>query len=95
MNRYIEHIIKDLIRDSRINYETGSIYYPFKNFDTKYITYTSLPDRNLFYSFTFRKPPYYEQFSEYCMVRYGLTDKEISTVWEQYRLIMVDRIENR
>jgi len=29
MNRYIEHIINDLVRDTRINYEKGRIYFPF------------------------------------------------------------------
>jgi hypothetical protein len=72
MNRYIEHIISDLVRDTKLDFE--------------------VPDRNLYYSF--KKPPYYEQFSDYCKENYGLTKEEIDYVWDQYKSIIKDKITN-
>ena len=92
MNKYIEHIIKDMVRDTKLDFEELRITYPFTNYYSHHTIYSPLPDRNLYYSF--KKPPYYEQFSDYCKENYGLTKEEIDYVWGQYKSIIIDKITN-
>jgi hypothetical protein len=87
--RFIQSIVDDLVRDTKLDFDELRITYPFTNYFTHHTVYTPLPDRNLYYSF--RKPPYYEDFSEYCEERFGLTDKEVSSVWEKYRIIISNK----
>jgi hypothetical protein len=82
MNRYIEHIINDLVRDTRIDYDQDRIYFPF------------LSPNSLIHIFSH---PHFTllHFSDYCKERYGLTEDEIYYVWDQYTSIIKDKITNR
>ena len=89
MNRYIEHIIKDLVRDTKIDYNKREIHFPF---------YPSLPSFKLTFHrapllFLNPHPPITSSFfSKYCKNRYGLTEEEIEYVWDQYKTIILDKI---
>ena len=87
MDRYIEHIINDLVRDTRIDYEIGRIYFPFG---------LNLPfDVSL--SFFYHTPPIFSPplYSDYCKKKYGLTEEEIKYVWRGYVGILKDKISKR
>jgi hypothetical protein len=89
MNRYIEHIIKDLVRDTRIDYEIGRIYFPFLLPYYHLITYQH---HNSFLTST--PIDIFISFINYCKERYGLTEEEINYVWDQYTNIIKDKIDN-
>ena len=74
----------DLVRDTRINYEIGRVYYP------------TLPSE-IPHSFYFK--PYYlpstsppTSFSDYCIDTFGITEEEIKYVWDQYKDIILDKV---
>ena len=81
MNRFIEHIINDLVRDTKIDY------------DKEEITHAFLPLLPLSLSPPFFPPLAF--FSKYCKNRYGLTEEEIEYVWVKYKDIILDKITNR
>ena len=83
MNRYIEHIISDLVRDTRIDYEKNFIYLPYfpPHLSPTYLSFISLFPSSYF-------------FSDYCKERYGLTKEEIDYVWDVYKIIIKDKIIN-
>ena len=80
MNKYVEHIINDLVRDTRIDYDQDRIYYP-----PHFALYLTKPFITLHPS---------SSFSNYCKERYGLTQEEIEYVWDQYKIIIKDKIRN-
>ena len=80
MNRYIEHIINDLVRDTKINYDREEIHFPFHQFPSPFTLHSLL----LFLS-----------LSKYCKDTYGLTEEEIEYVWDQYKSTIKDKITNR
>ena len=84
MNRYIEHIINDLVRDTRINYERERIYFP-------YPTHPVYPSTLSIHSIVLLIPT----FTDYCKDTYGLTEEEIDYVWDQYKSTIKDKITNR
>ena len=83
MNKYIEHIIKDLVRGTRIDYGKKRIYCP----------YLPPPSHSFSIDFFFSYPPY-PSLSNYCKENYGLTEDEIEYVWDQYISIIKDKIRN-
>jgi hypothetical protein len=89
MNRYIEHIINDLVRDTRIDKRMDRIYFPFLFYPlppSKILILTTSPtsSRSILL-----------HFSDYCKENYGLTKEEIDYVWDQYKSIIKDKITKR
>ena len=92
MNKYIEHIIKDLVRGTRIDYEKDRIYFPFSHFPPHPPHLTPLSPLSDIRLFIYDLSPIY--FSDYCKNIFGLTEDEIEYVWDQYRNIIKDKIRN-
>ena len=88
MDRYIEHIINDLVRDTRIDYDQDRIYFPFALLHLPFDVSTSLFVHN---------PPIFSPplYSDYCKKKYGLTEEEIKYVWRGYVGILKDKITKR
>ena len=84
MDRYIEHIINDLVRDTRIDNDQDRIYFPFLSSPSFFLFLPPLPPSSSLL-----------HFSDYCKERYGLTEEEINYVWDQYKSIIKDKITNR
>jgi hypothetical protein len=84
MNRYIEHIIKDLVRDTRIDYEIGRIYYP--------VLPSEIPHSFFFTPYYLPSPSPPTSFLNYCRDTFGLTEEEIKYVWDQYKIIIKDKV---
>ena len=90
MNRFIEHIINDLVRDTKIDYDREEIHFPFysrplSNFSP--FDPTPFPPH---ITHLFSTP-----FSKYCKDTYGLIDQEVEYVWDQYKSTIKDKITNR
>ncbi len=82
--KYLDNVIRSLVKGTKIDYGKGRIYTPFY----------SLPF--FFYSYPF--DPFYTSlplpFSSYCKNTFGLTDDEILYVWKEYRNIILEKIED-
>ena len=77
-NKYLDKVVEFLVRDTKMDYDEGKIYYPFLPPD--FFSSPSLPLSS------FLLPPF--SFSEYSKNVYGLTEEEVDYVWEQYRSII-------
>ena len=80
---YLDKVIELLVKYTVINYGKDEIQFPF--FYSRF-----LRSRFSIFSLSFR----FKLFSEYCKEVYGLTDLEIDYVWNQYKDIITDKIEN-
>ncbi len=93
MNKYIEHIIKDLVRDTRIDYDQEripNIHFPFF-LSLRLVYFHHLP-----LTHSLLLPSLHpNSFSKYCKEKYGLTEDEIDYVWDQYKSIIKDKISKR
>ena len=80
--KYIDKIIGSLVRSTKIDYEKGIIFFPF----------SPSPISIHFSLFPSLLTPFY--LSTYCKNTYGLTDKEIEYVFNQWREIILGKINN-
>ena len=78
--RYLDKVIDHLVRSTKIDYVNNLISPPFSSSFKFFVTYFSLP--------------YSAFFSSYCENTFGLTNDEIEYVWEEYRSIIKDKINN-
>ena len=77
--KYLDKVIGSLVRGTNIDYENGRIFPSFS------LLHFTLPS-----SF-----PLFFPFSEYCRNQFGLTKDEIDYVWDQYKIIITDKISKR
>lgn len=83
---FLHKVIDQIVYETRIDYENERVYTPFLlTFVTSY-----------FLRFGFYSRPYPTPIEVYyhCKNVYGLTRKEIKYVWENYVIIIKDKIEN-
>ena len=93
---YLDKVVGFLVRDTRIDdyyiYQDEppppTIQFPFPPYFLDY--FPPSPSRLLSDSYFLR----YTSFSNYCKDVYGLTNQEIRYVWDQYKDIITDKIEN-
>ena len=94
LDRYYNYIVNHLVKSTKIdawrNFRTGrgdgTISYPFFNYGGSHIN--AYDDYNSPLMFL----P--SLFSDYCQHIYGLERKETRIVWERYKEIMLDKIED-
>jgi len=94
LDRYYNYIVNHLVKSTKIdawhNFRTrrgdGTINYPFFESSDFHI---NLYDES--YSPLMMLPSI---FSDYCQHMYGLERKETRIVWERYREIMINKIED-
>ena len=87
IKRYLDRVVIELVRGTEIDYEKGIIIFPF-----------SIPSSSNFFfplsiSINLSTPSL--SFSDYCRNQFGLTDKEIKYVFNQWREIIKDKISNK
>ena len=84
---YLDKVVGSIVRGTRIDYDNDKIHYPFPTLSSSFYSFLlhiqTTPPLRLLRSFT-----------EYCKNTFGLTDDEIKYVWNQYRKILINKIEN-
>ena len=90
--KYLDKVVGSLVRGTKIDYENNRITFPFlSSFLPFPYSSFSLSSRLIFFlsSSSFLHP-----FSTYCKNTFGLTEKEIDYVWNEYITIIKDKIED-
>ena len=82
--KYIDRVLDHLVNRTKIDYDKGEIIFPFTTNSTRF-SFSLSPS-----VFSFLLFP----FIEYCKKQFGLTPEEIKYVFEQYREIIKDKIED-
>jgi len=85
--KYLDKVIMSLVRGTNIDYDEGRIYAPFSP-----PHFTHYPLNYLHSQSSFFLIP--SSFSKYCKNTFGLTEEEVDYVWEQYREIILSKIED-
>ena len=76
--KYLDKVIKHLVRSTKIDYEDEKLFTPFLSPSPL----SFFPSLIYFFSF----------FSHHCKNTYGLTDDEILYVWKEYKDIILEKI---
>ena len=78
-NNYLDKVVDQIVSETRIDYDKEKLHTPF-------------PDPLVSSSIYYIYPSSY--FSHHCKEVYGLNDDEVNYVWDEYRNIIKDKIEN-
>lgn len=100
--KYLDKVVESLVRGTKIDYEKGSIKTPY---DEVYTTdLVSLPSGSLklisivFFDsadvHTMSSRRKFFKVVDYCVNQFGLTVDEVEYVWEEYRNIINEKIED-
>jgi len=81
-NTYLDKVVEFLIRDTRIDYRTNEIKFPF---DKSIFSYD-----NYFFNMNY----FSSTFSRYVTITYGLTMDEDDYVWDTYKDIIKNKIKD-
>ena len=82
---YVDKILDILVEDTILDFKQLKLHFPFT-------LSPSLPLR--FHPSFFSSLISTSLFSKYCKDNYGLTDEEIDYVWNEYKNIILDKINN-
>ena len=88
--RFLDKVVDMIVSETRIDPTgvEGRMYTPFTSYLTSltvFVLFSSLYSSSK-YLFTF--------FSDHCEDVYGLNKEETEYVWEEYKEIIIDKIEN-
>ena len=83
--KYLDKVIEHLVRSTKIDYEKELIVFP---------PLSSPFNSTLLYITTKNTPTCPGFFSSYCKNTFGLTEDEISYVWNEFKEIILDKVEN-
>ena len=81
-NKFLDKVVDQIVSETRMDYDEKEVSVPFSP---------------LIFSFPFFTPfvPFYfSSFTKHCNEVYGLNDDEIEYVWNEYKHIIKDKIEN-
>jgi len=81
-NKFLDKIIAQLVNETNIDYGRERVFAPF---------ISTLPAP----FFTFSQLPLLSTFAIHCNTIYGITYHEIDYIWDQYKSIIEDKIENK
>ena len=82
-NKFLDKVLNQIVRETRIDYDEGRLHTPF---------YASFPTHR----FVDRDQPIFctTTFRTHCREVYGLNKEETIYVWNEYREIIRDKINN-
>ena len=80
--KFLNKVVGQLVYETRIDYEKGEIEFPFFSYSSPRLFSFFLTSFLCF------------SFSKHCKNVYGLNKEETEYVWEEYRRIIKDKIEN-
>jgi hypothetical protein len=77
LEKYINYVVEDLVKNTRIDYDKERIYFPFFSFPYSPSLFLILPPT----------PHHFpsSSFSKYVQKRYGARDEEMDIIWDQYK----------
>lgn len=75
---YLGKVVDQIVRETRIDYDEGSLYTPFTLF--------AIP--------SLLHPHFSSLFSQHCKEVYGLNEDEIDYVWRGYKVVIRDKRDN-
>ena len=81
--KFLDRVIDQIVRETRIDHEWGGLYTPFFSF---------IWVHNFLNHFSSSLP--LSSFIDHCRDVYGLNVQEIKYVWKEYRETIIDKIEN-
>ena len=91
-NKYLDKVLNSLVGETKIDFDEETLYMPFFNsfhaypFESYYVPHFFLTPSP--YSTT---PP---SFTQHCRDVYGLKNHESYYVWDEYKTIIEDRLNN-
>ena len=91
--KYLDKVIGSLVRGTKLDYENNRITFPFYT-PTLHVSHPLPLHLTSFLSSFFISFPLSPSFSTYCKNTFGLIDDEIEYVWNEYREIIKDKINN-
>jgi len=81
--KYLDKVIDHLVKGTNIDYEEKIISSPLSpSFSSSFFLYPSLSSSPL------------SSFSKYCRKQFGLIEEEIEYVWNEYKIIIKNKIED-
>jgi len=92
--RYIDKVIEHLVRGTMIDYDYDKIHYPFPTFYYNLPYYSEPYFPHHISSISSPLPHFLSSFTEYCKNTFGLTDDEIDYVWDEFKTIIEDKLNN-
>ena len=81
LEKYINYVVEDLVKNTRIDYDNKRIYPPFSS--SLFIPFSFFSSHSSIIS-----------FSPYIQKRYGARDEEIQIIWDLYRERIKELIDN-
>ena len=92
--KYIDKVIEHLVRGTMIDYDYDKIHYPFPT--SLPFHYSTIPPNfpHHISSISSPLPHFLSSFTEYCKNTFGLTDDEIDYVWDGFKTIIEDKLNN-
>ena len=95
---FLNKVVNQIISETIIDYEKGEIQFPFgfPSFNkTMIYTIDFHVTMELFSNSSFSVAlPSFSSFAYHCIEVYGLNDDEVDYVWDEYRNIIIDKIES-
>ena len=82
--RFLNKVVNQIVRETKIDYAEKRVYTP--------ITTHNFSQLLFLFSFPFLSSD--SNFSIHCREVYGLNDDEVSYVWNEYKKIIKDKINN-
>ena len=85
--KYLDKVINHIVKNTKMDYEKKTIYF----LNSFYPPLVSSPRK--FTNFS-SHPHFISRFSKHCIDTFGLTGEEIEYVWNEYKDIIKNKIEN-
>ena len=79
--KYLDKVVGSILRGTKIDYGTRRVYTPF-----------SLPLLPFTFTYFLHIHTLSIPFTKYCVNHFGLTEEEIEYVWEKYKDIILEKI---
>jgi hypothetical protein len=82
--KYLDKVVRSLVRSTNIDYDKGEIIFPF--------TTSATPFGLSAFIYFYRSLPFSLPFVKYCDSQFGLTEDEVEYVYRRYVKIIEDKI---
>jgi hypothetical protein len=81
---FLNKVIDQIVRETELDYVDDLIHVPFLHYSAQYPLFT-------FFSYSDRMFSY---FVVHCKDVYGVNEDEVEYVWNEYKFIIEDKIDN-